>query len=408
MKIVCVGGGPAGLTFAIQARLRSGGRDEVVVAERSGYGSAQGFAVTLGEDILDAAYRADPVGAPALRGALHLWGDQVVDVAGRQVHLGGRYGYAVGRSRMLSLLADRAVAVGADVRFGAEVTDDPATDPLTADADLVVAADGINSRIRTRHATHFGTEVSQGRNKYVWFGTTRRFRAFTFAYERTEAGWIWFYAYPASDGPSTCIVECPPATWAGLGLDAMPGDEAMRMLERRFARALDGHALVAPPGMGASPWLEFREVRNATWRRDNLVLAGDAAHTTHFSIGSGTVLAMEDAYGLADAVYGGPARTTDGGLSAALAAYDARRRAQMRPIQDMARRSMEWFEVATEGLDADPVRFAWSLSDRRGDQHPLHYQLHRATQIDPVRRVRRRLTSARRLRRALRRGEPIR
>ncbi|RZT85409.1 2-polyprenyl-6-methoxyphenol hydroxylase-like FAD-dependent oxidoreductase [Pseudonocardia sediminis] len=406
MKIVCVGGGPSGLYFSILARLRSGGRDEVTVLERNGFGTAQGFAVTLGEDILDGLFRTDPVGAHAVRAAAHVWGEQVVEVGPSPVHLGGRYGYSIGRARLLEVLTERARQVGVDVRFETELTDDPAVDPLTADADLVVAADGINSPIRNRHTDHFGTDVSHGTNRYVWFGTSKAFTAFTFAFEPTEAGWIWFHAYPAADCVSTCIVECSPQTWTGLGLDRMDPDEAMQMLERRFARALDGHTLIAPPGMGASPWLRFREVRNSTWRRDNVVLMGDAAHTTHFAIGSGTVLAVADSIGLADALYGDGADVPAAAdLPSALAAYDARRRAVMRPIQDMARRSMEWFEDIDARLEDDPVRFAWSLLDRRGDQGPLHYQLHRATQIEPVRQVRRRLTSARRYRRALSRGE---
>ncbi len=411
-----MGGGPSGLYFAVLARLRSGGRDEVTVVERGEVGTAQGFAVTLGEDILDGLYRTDPVGARAVRAAAHVWGDQVVEIGSpdgrtRPVHLGGRYGYSIGRARLLEVLAERARRVGVQVRFSTEVVADPAQDPLTADADLVVAADGVNSAVRARHADHFGTGIAHGRNRYVWFGTSRAFAAFTFAFEPTEAGWIWFHAYPAANCPSTCIVECSPETWAGLGLDTMDPDAAMRMLERRFARALDGHRLIAPPGTGASPWLRFREVRNSTWRRDNVVLMGDAAHTTHFAIGSGTVLAVADAIDLADVLYGDgsghpPAADPAGdALSAALAAYDARRRAVMRPIQDMARRSMEWFENIDERLEQDPVRFAWSLLDRRGDQGPLHYQLHRATQIEPVRQVRRRLTTARRYRRALSRGE---
>lgn len=411
MKIVCVGGGPAGLYLAILARLRSGGRDEVTVVERGGAGATRGFAVTLGEDILDGLYRTDPVGARSVRAAAQVWGEQVVEIGSpggrsRPVHLGGRYGYSIGRARLLEVLTGRARQVGVDVRFSTAVTGDPAEDPLTSGADLVVAADGVNSSVRARHADHFGTEIGHGRNRYVWFGTSRAFEAFTFAFVPTEAGWIWFHAYPAAECVSTCIVECSPRTWTGLGLDTMDPEAAMRMLERRFGRALDGHCLIAPPGMGASPWLRFREVRNSTWRRDNVVLIGDAAHTTHFAIGSGTVLAVADAIGLADALYGdGDGTPPAADLPGALAAYDARRRAVMRPIQDMARRSMEWFETVDERLDQDPVRFAWSLLDRRGDQGPLHYQLHRATQIGPVRRVRRRLTSARRYRRALSRGE---
>ncbi|MEQ3552479.1 FAD-dependent monooxygenase [Pseudonocardia nematodicida] len=414
MKIVCVGGGPAGLYLGILARLRSGGRAEVVVAERNAPGTAPGFAVTLGEDILDELYRTDPVGAEGVRAAAHVWGDQVVEVGDETVHLGGRYGYAIGRARLLEVLTARARQVGVDLRFDTTVAADGdlEADPLTAGADVVVAADGINSAIRSARADAFGTRIAHGANRYVWFGTTKPFEAFTFAFERTHAGWIWFHAYPAADCLSTCIVECAPETWRGLGLDGMPGDEAMRTLEMIFGRALEGHELVAPPGMGSSPWLQFREVRNTSWRDGHVVLAGDAAHTTHFAIGSGTVLAVADAIALAEELFpdpepgdsDAPVAVTD--VEAALAAYDARRRTAMAPIQDMARRSMEWFEAVPERLEgAGAVDFSWSLLDRRGDQGPLHRRLHEVTQIEPVRQVRRQLTLARRVRRALRRGE---
>ncbi|MFP5070597.1 FAD-dependent monooxygenase [Pseudonocardia nantongensis] len=407
MKIVCVGGGPAGLYLAILARLRSGGRDEVLLAERNAPATAAGFAVTLGEDILDEFYRTDAIGAERIREAAHVWDTQVAAVEGRRVHLGGRYGYSIGRARLLDVLAERARQVGVKLHFDTAVAvdGDTAADPLTADADVVVAADGVNSAIRRNRAAAFGTRVAQGANRYVWFGTSKQFTSFTFAFERTHAGWIWFHAYPAADCPSTCIVECTPETWSGLGLDRMEPRDGMRLLEQVFARSLEGHSLIAPPGMGSSPWLTFREVRNTSWRDGNVVLAGDAAHSTHFAIGSGTVLAVTDAIALAEELYpGGFAGTDD--VEAALAAYDARRRTAMMPVQRMARRSMEWFESVPRRLEgADPVDFAWSLLDRRGDQGRLHRRLHDVTQIEPVRELRRRLTSARRVRRAVRRGE---
>ena len=422
MRIVCVGGGPAGLYFSLLARLRSGGRDEVVLAERRPPGTAAGFAVTLGEDILDDLYRTDPVGAERVRAAAHVWDSQVVTVGPKRVHLGGRYGYSIGRARLLEVLTDRARELGVTVLHETEVAPDGdlAADPVTADADVVVAADGVGSAIRTARADAFGTRISHGRNLYVWFGTAKPFRQFTFTFERTDAGWIWFHAYPAADCVSTCIVECSPETWTGLGLDRMEPDEAMRMLERVFARTLEGHRLIAPPGMSGAPWQRFREVRNLSWRDGHVVLAGDAAHTTHFAIGSGTVLAVEDAIVLADHLY--PTATGTGGtevlgatvgdsaggvdVDAALAGYDAQRRAAMAGVQRMARGSMEWFESRPGRLDGtEPVAFAWSLLNRRHDQGRLHRRLHGATQAEPVRKVRQRLTQARRVRRALRRGE---
>ncbi|MDN5915256.1 MAG: FAD-dependent monooxygenase [Pseudonocardia sp.] len=406
MRIACVGGGPTGLYLAILARLRSGGRDEVTVLERNEPGRTHGFGVTFGEDLLDDLFRTDPEGAPALRAASRLWCQQTVRIGEhRPVHLGGKYGYSMGRVRMLDLLARRAEELGVQLRHGVTVG---AREEI--DADVVVAADGAGSRLRTARAEHFGTAVEPGANRYLWLGTDRCVDAFSFAFERTPAGWVWFYAYPSTDGAGTCIVECSPETWSGLGLDTLPAGDGLARLESVFADALDGHRLLTPQGgLGEQPWLRFREVRNRTWRDGDLVLAGDAAHTTHFGIGSGTVLAVQDAVALADALYGRIPGDPSGadGIRAALAAYDARRRAVLGPVQDMARRNMEWFERAGRRLDdgEDPVRFAWALLDRRGDMGRMHYQLHRATQVEPVRRVRRRLTSARRYRRALSRGE---
>ncbi|BBG01641.1 MULTISPECIES: FAD-dependent monooxygenase [Pseudonocardia] len=408
MRIACVGGGPTGLYLAILARLRSGGRDEVVVHERNERGWTHGFGVTFGEDLLDDFFRTDPAGAPALRRASRLWSDQMVRIGDlKPVHLGGKYGYSMARVTMLQVLTDRAEQLGVDLRFGSNIG---SRDEI--DADIVVASDGVGSRLRTARAEHFGTTLEPGENRYVWLGTDRSVDVFTFAFERTDAGWIWFYAYPSADGASTCIVECAPDTWAGLGLDTATTAEGLSLLESIFSDALGGHRLLAPAtGPGAAdvlPWLRFREVRNRTWRDGDLVLAGDAAHTTHFGIGSGTVLAVQDGVALADRLYGtSGGRTAVEDRIAALSAYDARRRAQLCPVQDMARRNMQWFERAGERLERgeDPVEFSWALLDRRGDMSKLHYRLHRATQIGPVRQVRRTLTSARRVRRAAQRGE---
>jgi anthraniloyl-CoA monooxygenase len=398
VKIVCVGGGPAGLYFAVLAALQSAGND-VTVVERNPPDATHSWGVTFGEDFLDDLHRSDPQSARAVRTAALLWSEQVVRVGGhRPVHLGGKYGYSIGRGRLLEILTERCRRLGVRFEFGREV--DSAAD---LDADLVVAADGVGSRLRSAHAGHFGTTLEQGENRYIWLGTSRLSAVFTFAFEPTPAGWVWFYAYPSTGGASTCIIECSPRTWAGLELDRMGPSEGLRMLERVFAGPLECHRLLEPPGgLGPAPWRQFREVRNTTWRRDNMVLVGDAAHTTHFGIGSGTVLAVQDAIALAEAVRDAP------DVATAVAVYDDRRRPELGPIQDMAARNMRWFENVDEeitgGVDEDAVRFAYSLLDRRGDQAPWRYRLHKATQIDGVRQARRTVTSARRSLRGLRRG----
>ncbi|MGW7792234.1 FAD-dependent monooxygenase, partial [Streptomyces tricolor] len=253
-------------------------------------------------------------------------------------------------------------------------------------ADLVVAADGVHRALRGGAADRFGTRVTTGRNPYIWLGTTKVFDAFTFAFTETEHGWIWAYGYAYSGDHSTCVVECSPETCAGLGLDRAGEGEGLALLEKLFADVLDGHPLIARSG---ASWQPFRTLTNRAWHHGNLVLLGDAAHTTHYSIGAGTTLALEDAMCLADALR---AHT---GLPEALAAYERRRRAALLSAQSAARYSAQWYENLPRYIHLPPHRMFALLGQRHSPLLPyvppqLYYGLDRAAgRLEALRRLKR-------------------
>lgn len=391
MRIVCVGGGPAGLYFALLTKLRHPDHD-VTVFERNPPGATYGWGVVFWDDLLDDLYRNDVISARDVQRAAYLWQGQQVRVPGSGVaHMGG-YGYSIGRAQLLDILATRAAALGVEVRYEHEIRD-----PFSVDVDLVVAADGVSSGTREHCRDDFGSTVRAGRNRYIWLGTHKVFDTFTFAFAPTTAGWMWLHAYPSGGAVSTCIAECSPETWEALGFDGLTPEENTALLDTIFADSLGGERLIDRSSGLAVParWLTFRQVTNATWRSGNVVLVGDAAHTTHFAVGAGTKLAIHDAVELADqlALHGAD-------VDAATAAYDARRRADMRPRQAAAQESMEWFERLDIAAGTDVVDFAYALWTRRGHYPGWRYRLHRATQYAGVRQLRRGVDHARRLLRA--------
>ena len=393
VRIVCVGGGPAGLYFASLARLRLPGCD-VTVIERNPAGVTYGWGVVFGEALLAGLHRADPISARQIAAAATRWRDQHVRIGSRDaVHLGG-YGYAIGRRGLLDILATRAMDLGVSVEYEREVTDSA----MLADADLVVACDGVHSRLRQRDATEYGTVITPGRNRYLWLGTTALFDAFTFGFEETPAGWIWFHAYRFDADTSTLIAECAPQTWDGLGFGGLDPDATTARLESIFARHLGGHGLINQArGHDAASWLAFTGITNHRWSNGNVVLMGDAAHTAHFSIGSGTTLAMDDAIALADAL----ARHSE--QPAALRAYHAARLPDVIALQTEAGNSARWFEAVDENVSQGPLDFGFSLLRRRfetlapGEHTPRwRYGVYRATQHPALRSVREQITTARR------------
>lgn len=297
MKVACVGGGPAGLYLSILLK-RQDPTHDVTVYERDPEGSTYGWGVTYWRGLLDRLQEHDPDSARAVEEHSVRWRDGVAHVGDLATRHHGDEGFGIGRHRLLALLAARARELGVHLEYEHPVT---AADPPAA--DLVVAADGAGSALRGHHAGHFGTEITGGRNHYVWLGTTKVFDAFTFAFTETDHGWIWAYGYGYGPEGSTCVVECAPGTWTGLGLDRADEAEGLVLLEKLFADVLDGHPLTArSSGRAGTAWPVFRTVTNRTWSRGNLVLLGDAAHTTHYSVGAGTTLALEDAMALATAL----------------------------------------------------------------------------------------------------------
>ncbi|MFD6414830.1 FAD-dependent monooxygenase [Streptomyces sp. NPDC060194] len=392
MKVACVGGGPASLYLSILLKLRDPGH-EVAVHERRPAGSTYGWGVTYWPDMLEDLARCDEPSARAIEEASVRWSGGVAHTAAGTVTHDGDVGYAVGRHRLLDILAERADSLGVRLEFGSEVR---ATADLSGTADLVVAGDGAHSQLRDRIAGRFGTRRAEGGNRYIWLGTSKVFTAFTFAFVETPHGWIWCYGYGFGDEGSTFIVECSAATWTGLGLDRMPESESFPMLQNLFAKPLDGHELTGRPEIGGrTQWRTFSTVTNETWYDGNLVLIGDAAHTTHYSIGAGTTLAMRDAMCLARTLHD-PAR---GDLPAALAAYSHERRRALLSSQSAARHSARWYESLPRYMALDPQQMFSLLGQRHSPLLPylppkLYYRLDQAVgRAEPLRRLKQRAGS---------------
>jgi len=357
MRIACLGGGPAGLYFAISMKLRDP-RHEVDVFERNRADDTFGWGVVFSDQTVENLMANDPVSGAAIRDEFAHWDDIDVHIHDETIRSSGHGFIGIGRKRLLAILQERARELGVALHFEHEAS--PRLEDWSG-YDLVIAADGANSRIREAYAEHFGIDVQVRRNRFFWFGTTKAFEAFTFAFEETEAGWVWAHAYRFDAGLSTFIVEMAPETWSRLGLDRMDQDAAIALCERIFASYLDGHPLVSNARHlpGPQAWLRFRRIVCDRWSYRNLILLGDAAHTAHFSIGSGTKLALEDAIKLAE-VLNRPGLSRE----AALEEYQAERNLEVLKLQNSARNSTEWFETLDRYLGFEPIQFAYSLLTR--------------------------------------------
>ncbi|HEY0102446.1 MAG TPA: bifunctional salicylyl-CoA 5-hydroxylase/oxidoreductase [Brevundimonas sp.] len=352
-SVAVVGAGPGGLYLAISLKLKNPAID-VIVHERNRPDDTFGWGVVFSDQTLANLKRNDPETAAAIEAAFVHWDDIDVHIRGETVRSGGHGFAGIGRQGLLNILQDRARSLGVDLRFETEIED-----VRSLPADIIVAADGLNSRIRNGAPEVFGVDVDVRSNKYIWLGTTQSFDAFTFAFVETPHGWIWAHAYQFEPGASTFIVECSEATWRGLGFDAMDQDQTCRAAEALFADWLGGHALMSnAKHLRGSAWLNFPRVACANWRDGKVILLGDAAHTAHFSIGSGTKLAFEDAIRLAEALTGGE------DLERALSDYEADRRIEVLKLQSAARNSTEWFETLDRYVDLHPLQFTYSLLTR--------------------------------------------
>ncbi|MFC9815071.1 FAD-dependent monooxygenase [Streptomyces virginiae] len=359
MRVAVIGGGPGGLYFAALAKQLSP-HWEITVWERNAPDDTFGFGVVFSDETLDGIAQADEEIHEAMSAEFARWADIDVRYRGTTLTSGGHGFAALGRRRLLSILQERCAALRVDVRYRTEA---PSAAELAASHDLVVACDGVRSATRTAHADVFGTELDERAGRYMWLGTDKVFEAFTFIVDEHEFGTLQVHAYPYDATRSTFIVELEEGAWRRAGFeeyatrDHPPGtsdEDSIRRCEELLAGHLDGHRLLP----NNSKWLRFTTVRNRTWRHGNIVLLGDAAHTAHFSIGSGTKLAMEDALVLAASLHEHP------DVPAALAAYEEERRPVVESTQRAAQASLEWFEHIDRYTGQDPHQFAFNLLTR--------------------------------------------
>src|SRR5689334_11463856 len=355
MRAVCLGGGPGGLYFAISLKRRDPSAD-VTVIERNKPDDTFGWGVVLSDDTLANLEKNDPDSASQIRANFVYWDDIAVHYRGEVMRSGGHGFSGIGRKRLLNILQERARALGVKLQFETEAADVSAY----ADYDLIVGADGVNSRVRATHADAFKPDIDVRACKYIWLGTHQKFDdAFTFIFERTEHGWIWAHAYQFDGDTATFIVECSEETWRRAGFRQMSTEETIEACEKIFARNLGGHKLMSNARhLRGSAWLNFNRVLCERWSYKNIVLLGDAAATAHFSVGSGSKLALESAIALADYLHSEPSMTH------AFRRYEDERRLEVLRLQSAARNSTEWFEDVGRYLHLDPVQFNYSLLTR--------------------------------------------
>jgi anthraniloyl-CoA monooxygenase len=350
VQVAVIGGGPAGLYFSLLMKRAQPG-SEVTVVERNRADDTFGWGVVFSNETLGHFKQADPESFGRITESFAHWDNIDTYFKGQVIRSGGHGFCGIARRRLLQILQERCRELGVVLRFEHESEDLREF----AGADLIVAADGINSRIRGAHEDVFQPSIEPGKARFIWLGTSRRFEAFTFIIRDTEHGLFQVHAYPFDANTSTFIVETDPETWRRAGLDTASIPDSVAYLERLFAPELQGHRLLT----NKSAWLNFREVACKTWWHKNMVLIGDAAHTAHFSIGSGTKLAMEDSIALVAALQ----RNTDD-IPGALAAYHEARWLDVAKLQRAARVSQAWFEDISRYKHMAPEQLVLSMMTR--------------------------------------------
>lgn len=354
VKLNVIGGGPAGLYFAILMKLADD-KHELAVIERNRPYDTFGWGVVFSDQTLGNLRERDAKTHDAIVQSFAHWDDIDIHFKGRLLTSGGHGFSGISRKKLLNILQARAEELGVELLFEREVSD---VAPYR-DADLLVAADGINSRTRSEFAEHFKPDLDRRKCRFVWFGTHKRFDAFTFLFEETQSGWFTVHAYKFDGDTSTFIVECREETWRAAGLEKADSAQSIAFCEKLFAKYLDGHSLLLNSAhLKGSDWINFTRVSNEHWTYENIVLLGDAAHTAHFSVGSGTKLALEDAIGLRNAL------TAHSDRHAALEQYETERRIEVLRLQNAARNSTEWFENVSRYAVLPPEQFAYSLLTR--------------------------------------------
>lgn len=356
MRIACLGGGPAGLYLGISTKLRDPSA-QVVVLERNHPDDTFGWGVVLSDETLDNLAKNDPISAATIRENFAYWDDVALIHDGKRTVSGGHGFCGIGRKKLLLILQERARELGVEMRFETGVE---AASHYMNDFDLVVAADGLNSKTRMEFADVFKPDIDQRLCRFVWMGTHQKFDdAFTFIFEKTDRGWVWAHAYQFDDETATFIVECTQETFDAYGFGDLNQQESIAICEEIFKSHLDGNPLMTNANhIRGSAWLRFPRVLCEKWSHKNVVLLGDASATAHFSIGSGTKLALESAIALSEYII------AEDTLDAAFARYEDERRLEVLRLQSAARNSVEWFEDVERYLDLDSVQLNYSMLTR--------------------------------------------